>query len=82
MVHHVNVLASDATPPSECRVVTKEKLEWLRAAVKGMATALASGDSWADPEAVGEQLRSRLLTAGAIVSRYSTTTRATKAPRK
>jgi hypothetical protein len=78
MVHHLNVLAPDATPPPDCRIVTKEKLEWLRTAVKGMATALASGDSWADPGAVGEQLRSRLLTAGDMVSRYSTTTRASK----
>jgi hypothetical protein len=81
MVHPVNVLASDATPPPDCRIVTKEKLGDLRTAAKSMVTALASGDSWADPAAVGEQLKSRLLTAGDIVSRYSTTTRATKAPR-
>jgi hypothetical protein len=78
MVHPVNVLASNATAPPDCRIVTIEKLDDLRTAVKSMATALASGDSWSDPDTVGLQLKSWLLTGGQIASRYSTTTRTTK----
>jgi hypothetical protein len=79
LVHPVNLLASDAVAPAGCRVMTKEKLSVLRDAIRAMAVALADGDKWGDPEAVGEQLRSRMLTAGDIMTFHATTTRAEKA---
>jgi hypothetical protein len=71
LIHPQSVLAPDATAPTGCRIITTEKLESLCGHVSAMAVALADGRSWGDVAAVGEQLRSQLLTGGAIIAPHS-----------
>lgn len=72
LVHQVNVLASDATAPDACRIITSEKLGRLKDAVRKAVGALADGDKWNDPDAVAEQLKTNLLTSGEMLLFFST----------
>lgn len=57
------------------------KLDALNVAIAAVATALADGDAWGDPERVAIQLRSGHLTGGEIVAYYSMAPRPARARR-
>jgi hypothetical protein len=71
MIHPANILAADATTPPGARIVTADRLERLRTAVRGAVVALGDAGTWGDPDAVCAQLTHNKLTGTAIVSAYT-----------
>jgi hypothetical protein len=78
LVHPSHVVASNATPPPDCRIVTKGKLGELTDAVRGVTIALADRRAWADHRVVAEQFQARHLTAGDFASAFSVAPRRTR----
>lgn len=71
LVHKASILASNATAPPGTRIITADRLERLRAAIRGAAIALGDAGTWGDPAAVGTQLSHHQLTGGSITSAYA-----------
>jgi hypothetical protein len=72
LIHPAASPRSDAAPSPDDVVITREKLEALKTAVRGMFLALSQGNRWSDETAVGSQLRAQRLTAGEFVAAFTT----------
>ena len=71
MIHPVAVLAADATTPPGTRIITADRLDRLRTAIRRTAIALGDAGSWRDPDAVAAQLTHHKLTGAALPGAYS-----------
>ena len=76
MLHPTDVLDEKAIAVPGMRVITPTKLIELRTAIEGFATALTQGyHSWADEQAVAQQLATYRLTGERIITTVSVTAR-------
>lgn len=71
LVHPSPLLRPDAAAAPDDMVITRDKLDELRSAVRRMFVALSQGQNWTDDRAVGQQLRGQHLTAGEFVTTYA-----------
>jgi Helicase C-terminal domain/Type III restriction enzyme, res subunit len=71
LIHPTSILRPDAVASRDDMIMTREKLEAFRSAVRAMYVALSLGRTWADERAVGEQLRALHLTSGDIVTSFA-----------
>jgi hypothetical protein len=72
MLHPSNVVDKQATPVPGMRVITPDKLDHLKEAVRAFAVALANGQgSWSDAQAVATQLANGKLNPGNLLNTYS-----------
>lgn len=72
MLHPSPVVDKQATPVPGMRVITPDKLDQLKEAVRDFSVALANGQgSWGDEQAVAAQLAKAKLTPGNFVNTYS-----------
>jgi hypothetical protein len=77
MIHPATTLAAyAATTLPGTRIITADRLERLRSAVRGTVIALGDSGTWRDPDAVAAQLTHNGLTSTAVVGAY------TAAPRR
>ncbi|WP_338571941.1 helicase C-terminal domain-containing protein [Arachnia propionica] len=75
LVHANAVFDKKAAVPIGCRVVTKEKLDSLRSAIRNYAIALAANDTFRDAAGVGKLLASFGLTAKDFTNRFTSPAR-------
>ncbi len=71
LVHQSNLLEKNATAPPGTRIITADRLEKLRTAVRAAAAALGDAGTWSDPAAVGTQLSHHKLGGTSIVDAYA-----------
>lgn len=71
MIHPATILAADATTPPRARIITADRLDRLRAAVRAMVIALGDAGTWRDPDAVAAQLTQNKLTGTALLNAYT-----------
>lgn len=71
MVHPSPVVARQGTHPGGTRVVTTERLERLKEAVRSFATALATDDGFKVESVVAAQLAVQKLVGGQLIDTYS-----------
>ncbi len=79
MIHRTKFLETNATAPLGTRVITAEKLEQRRSAVRATVVALADAGTWSVPDQIGTQLRHHHLDGTSIVSHYSVPVRTASA---
>lgn len=71
LIHARAMFDKKAAVPSGCRVVTKEKMEALRDALRTYSTALADADTFRDASGVGRLLSTLGLTASQFSNRFT-----------
>lgn len=71
LIHPEARFDSHAAIPSDCRVVTTERLARLRESVSAFATSLVASDAFRDPGRVTALLNDHGLSAGNFVRRFS-----------
>lgn len=81
-MHPSAELAADAVAPPGARVVTRAKLEELKAAVRTVAVAVAAAGEPTRTEALGEQLHHARLLAGEMAKGFAVPPRARRRQRR
>lgn len=76
LIHPSDELAEDAVASADARVVTDDKLDELKSAVRALAVAAAEGGGWTIADVVAEQMRHNHLVAGEIATAFSVRPRA------
>jgi hypothetical protein len=71
MFHPSRETARDATPPENARVITREKLDELRTAVRSLATAIAARPGFGTSGELAADLKSRQLNGKSLFDRYA-----------
>ena len=71
MMHRSSVVEQTGTPATGTRILTADRLDALKVAVRAFATALADRDGFRAPEIVGAQLEHHKLTGSVLVPTYT-----------
>lgn len=71
LVHPSRTLAGDASAPTECRIVTRDRLEDMKAAVRAFSVALVDSNRWGSTDSVAGHLNQCGLTGGAFAERFT-----------
>lgn len=71
MIHPSAIVDKAGTPPAGTRGITVAKMDALKSKVRGLATALAVGDSFQDPQKVLGQLQTHGLAGKAIINNFT-----------
>jgi hypothetical protein len=71
IVHPATIVAAEAAPHPDLRLVGPDQLTGLRGAIRAFVTALSTG-GWTDPAQVKVALVERGLDAASLVARHTT----------